>query len=353
MFEAEYEEKGYFEYVFRSLGETRHEKFTPENRQEFSDYPVAKYASMAPLHTQYLIVHGMEDQVVPTADLAFFANALSSQRGRVPGSVKSVLIEQADHNFSQHREELLETVLQWVNKQMEPLANVPAVTRGALIVIEGLDRAGKSTQVSRIVNAFDAEYIKFPGTLMLTDRTTAIGSLINDYLTNKKDMDDHAVHLLFAANRWEVLPKIINRLKAGRTVVCDRYAFSGIAYSAAKGLDLTWCISPDVGLPLPDLTIFLDVDDQVAAQRSDYGQERYEKQAFQREVRTHFGFLGSMVRSNGAEWLRIDASAPVDNVWSQVQNAVAETRMRTERGAPLGTLGDAAGNGLSVVRHAL
>ncbi|WFD36099.1 dTMP kinase [Malassezia cuniculi] len=347
LFNPEFEQRGYFEYVFRCLGETRHGKFTPEDRVEFESYPMRKHISMAPINTQYLIVHGMEDQVVPTSDLAFLSSALTAQRGRAPGSVQSVLIEHADHNFTQHRDELLDIVFAWINERLNPLRNVPATSRGALIVVEGLDRAGKSTQVARIVEHFDAQLIKFP------DRTTAIGGQINDYLTKKAEMDDHAVHLLFSANRWEVLPQLLEALKSGRTVVCDRYAFSGIAYSAAKGLDLPWCISPDVGLPLPDVSIFLDVDDNVAAQRSDYGQERYENQAFQREVRSHFNLLETLVRSNGGEWVRIDAGDTIDNVWSKVQSAVADARRRADNGAPLGTLGAARDLGHSVVRHSL
>jgi thymidylate kinase len=37
-----------------------------------------------------------------------------------------------------------------------------------------------------------------------TDRTTSIGQMINAYLQSKADLDDHAIHLLFSANRWEL-----------------------------------------------------------------------------------------------------------------------------------------------------
>jgi dTMP kinase len=45
---------------------------------------------------------------------------------------------------------------------------------------------------------------------------------------------DEAIHLLFAANRWEMKEQILKDLKEGTTLICDRYAFSGVAYSAAK-----------------------------------------------------------------------------------------------------------------------
>ena len=40
------------------------------------------------------------------------------------------------------------------------------------------------------------------------DRSTVIGQTINSYLTNGIDMDDHAIHLLFSANRWELSTKM-------------------------------------------------------------------------------------------------------------------------------------------------
>lgn len=75
-------------------------------------------------------------------------------------------------------------------------------SRGALIVLEGLDRSGKTSQASRILSflqseGFSAELWRFP------DRKTCVGEMISSYLANKSELDDHTVHLLFSANRWE------------------------------------------------------------------------------------------------------------------------------------------------------
>lgn len=74
--------------------------------------------------------------------------------------------------------------------------------RGALVVLEGLDRSGKSSQCSRLVSYLEgqglsAELWRFP------DRTTDVGQMISAYLTNASQLDDHTIHLLFSANRWE------------------------------------------------------------------------------------------------------------------------------------------------------
>ncbi|SNX85032.1 related to thymidylate kinase [Melanopsichium pennsylvanicum] len=188
--------------------------------------------------------------------------------------------------------------------------------RGFFIVVEGLDRAGKSTQVERLAEHFQAKAIKFP------ERTTAIGQMINSYLAQTSDLDDQAVHLLFSANRWECVASIKNTLDAGESIVCDRYAFSGIAYSVAKGLSYDWCRNPDVGLPLPDLTMFLDLDAQTAAARGGYGEERYEKLDFQAKVRDAFGKVSADVRAHGGRWVTIDASQSLDQVTDDIQKAV-------------------------------
>ena len=71
-------------------------------------------------------------------------------------------------------------------------------------------------------------------------------------------------------------------LANGTHVIVDRYAFSGVAFSAAKpGIDFEWCRDPDRGLPRPDIVCFLDVSGEEAKKRGGYGDERYETEGFQ------------------------------------------------------------------------
>lgn len=157
--------------------------------------------------------------------------------------------------------------------------------RGRLIVIEGLDRSGKSTQAQRLADRLSARMFKFP------DRLTPIGKLINEYLTNPDfDLPDEAAHLLFSANRWEVARDMEKILALGTSIVLDRYVYSGIAYSLAKAAlnDYDWLYSPDKGLPKPDLVLFLTILLAELGLRKGWGDERYEKEAFQHEVRRCF-----------------------------------------------------------------
>ncbi|VDB84861.1 unnamed protein product [Peniophora sp. CBMAI 1063] len=191
--------------------------------------------------------------------------------------------------------------------------------RGAFIVIEGLDRSGKSTQAAALFKRLEEHGVttvlqKFP------DRTTTIGKMIDGYLRSATEMDDRAIHLLFSANRWEIAASIERQLSAGTLVLCDRYAFSGIAFSAAKGLPYEWCASPDAALPAPDATLFFDVTPDVARTRGGYGEERYEKEEMQSRVRDVFGTIALRM---GERWTRIDAGRSVeevgDSVWAIVE----------------------------------
>lgn len=215
--------------------------------------------------------------------------------------------------------------------------------RGRLIVIEGLDRSGKSTQCELLISALpNATLIKFP------DRTTRIGRTIDAYLTSSSssspapapapssanpasatrtdpdtNLDDRVIHLLFSANRWELKDRMETLLRAGTDVVCDRYIHSGAAYSVAKGvqgMDLPWCTAPDRGLLRPDLLLFLDVREGVAASRAGYGAERYERVELQRRVRDVFCEM-----LDGVAYARVlDADDTVPGLHARIVRAVAD-----------------------------
>ncbi|KAI1360295.1 thymidylate kinase-domain-containing protein [Xylaria arbuscula] len=180
--------------------------------------------------------------------------------------------------------------------------------RGAFIVFEGMDRAGKTTQAKLlqlrcIESGREVKFMRFP------DRTTPIGQMIDSYLKGDAEIEDHVIHLLFSANRWEAAQKIRAELEAGHTIICDRFYHSGIVYSAAKqlpSLSLFWAKAPELGLPRPDMVLFLDLEESVARSRGGWGGEVYEKGEMQRRVRELFwglsmGDLGPAVNSGSGK----------------------------------------------------
>jgi dTMP kinase len=196
----------------------------------------------------------------------------------------------------------------------------PAMGRGALVVFEGTDRSGKTTQTKRCVAALRCAGVPVADGIpwRFPDRTTAIGGMIDAYLSKTADLDDKALHLLFSANRWEKVSAINKALESGETVVLDRYAFSGVAYSAAKGLSFDWCKSSDTGLPTPDVVVYLDLPFDVAAKRGEFGAERYENENMQRAVSFQFQKFCSSV----ANWNVVDADDGHETVFDRVMNVV-------------------------------
>lgn len=142
-----------------------------------------------------------------------------------------------------------------------------------LIVIEGLDGSGKSTQVKRLRQYLESSgkpltYIHFP-----RYDAPVYGDLIGKFLRGGFGSID-AVHpqlvaLLYAEDRRTAVPQMLEAVRDGGILLLDRYVYSNIAYQCAKIEDESereelrkWIRDTeygDFGLPVPDLNIFLDV----------------------------------------------------------------------------------------------
>lgn len=142
-----------------------------------------------------------------------------------------------------------------------------------LIVLEGLDGAGKSTQVRKLRSYLERrcgslEYIHFP-----RYNAPVYGELIGKFLRGGfgsiERVHPQLVALLFAEDRHGALQLLENALAQGKTILLDRYVYSNIAYQCAKLSDDSeaedlrkWIFDTEYnqfGLPRPDINIFLDV----------------------------------------------------------------------------------------------
>lgn len=142
-----------------------------------------------------------------------------------------------------------------------------------LVVIEGLDGSGKSTQVKRLRSYLESktdnlEYIHFP-----RYDAPVYGELIGKFLRGGFGSIDSVhpqlVALLYAEDRHGAAPQMRRTLDEGGIVLLDRYVYSNIAYQCAKIDDpqerealRKWIFDTEYGqfgLPKPDLNIFLDV----------------------------------------------------------------------------------------------
>ena len=215
-----------------------------------------------------------------------------------------------------------------------------AKSRGALIILEGLDRAGKSTQHALLCSHLTSlghtvKSLRFP------DRSTPIGKSIDAYLKGENEVDDQVIHLLFSANRWEAAPSILSALEAGTHVVVDRYYYSGVVYSAAKekdGLTLEWCKAPDVGLPKPDVILFLDIDAESARLRGGFGGERYEKEEVQKRVRDLFLRVITMEEQAENVTKTVNAGRSLEEVQGEIMAIVGEILRSTKLSRDIGKI---------------
>jgi len=114
------------------------------------------------------------------------------------------------------------------------------------------------------------------------------------------------------------------KLLAGTSIVVDRYSFSGVAFSTAKGMDSKWCWEPEVGLLAPDAIIYLDMPIEDAAQRGEFGGERYEKIDFQKTVQGKFKGLQT------PEWNVLDARQTIEELETQIKEIALKTVTEVE-----------------------
>jgi len=142
-----------------------------------------------------------------------------------------------------------------------------------LFVIEGVDGAGKSTQIKLLKDFFSkkgyaCEYMHFPRT-----ESPYFGELIARFLRGEfgslNEVDPYLVAMLYAGDRKDASTMINNWLSEEKIVLLDRYTYSNIAYQCAKLRDKTeqdrlmrWILSLEFehfAIPKPDLNVFLDV----------------------------------------------------------------------------------------------
>ena len=142
-----------------------------------------------------------------------------------------------------------------------------------LIVLEGLDGAGKSTQIKKLTALFEARgaecaYLHFP-----RFDAPIYGDLIARFLRGEFGSADavnpYLVALIYAGDRAEAAAEIRRWLDEGKVVILDRYLYSNIGYQCAKlpqGEErdrlMEWIFNLEYnhfGIPRPDLSLFLDV----------------------------------------------------------------------------------------------
>ena len=185
------------------------------------------------------------------------------------------------------------------------------------VVFEGLDGSGTSTQLERIG--------RWLGCVTTFEPTNGpIGSLIREQL-KEGSFSNETMALLFAADRKEHNKKIKRWLAENRTVVCDRYVYSSLAYQKALGVnaDLLYKINED--FIKPDVLIYFKIDVDTCINRiKDRDKDTFENVGVQTYVKDEY----EKVLINYPHNI-VDASRPEQEVTIQLQKYITDGLMRT------------------------
>jgi len=206
------------------------------------------------------------------------------------------------------------------------------MNRGIFISFEGIDGAGKSSHVQAVADAFIQAHrqvvlTREPGGTPLAEKLREM--VLHDAMDPLSE-----VLLMFAARRDHLQQVIEPALARGDVVVCDRFTDATFAYQGAgRGFDLAvlaqleqWVQAlPLGGLRQPDLTLWFSLDPAIAAERLSNARvpDRFEAQPAAFFAKVHQGYVDRL-QANSHRFARIDASAPLDNVRSQVMRVLHE-----------------------------
>src|SRR5437763_3595099 len=195
-----------------------------------------------------------------------------------------------------------------------------STSRGRLIVFEGGEASGKSTQAARLAEEVGAVLTREPG-------GTDIGKRIREIVLDPgaAAMAPSTEALLMAADRVQHVAEVIEpALAAGKDVVTDRYIPSSLAYQGyGRGLDVdelrrlsAWA----TGAVDADLVVLLDVPTAVAADRLQ-GHDRMEAAGDEFHRRVAEGYR-RLAAEDPDRWVVVEGVGSIDEVAARVRDAV-------------------------------
>ena len=202
--------------------------------------------------------------------------------------------------------------------------------RGKFIVFEGIDGAGKTTQITLLADKLRAEGHRVMVTAEPTVSVT--GGLLRDALGGISPRTAGEMAAMFVLDRifHNVNPVtgIEKMLADGVDVICDRYYYSSLAYQGSE-TDFDWVAGMNLNCPeirRPDCCIFLDLTPEQSLARISAGRvsrEIYEEESRLQAVRDKFYHVFDLLRERDTIRI-IDASGTVDDVAERVALAVEE-----------------------------
>ena len=209
---------------------------------------------------------------------------------------------------------------------------------GHLIVIEGADGAGTTTQAKRLSSRINNQLGSDASIVTCEPTNGPIGKLIRQYLRSGNPPPLNTMELLFRADRIEHVRSVIRpKLDDGRIVLCDRYYLSTLVYQTVGKKDpndrlrsmLILCskFCREDRVSKPDLVLYLDADTELLRERRisrGQDEECYEHDEYQRSVVDGYRLWDEQPIFLEPQ-VKIDASQSIDKVTADCMVAIRET----------------------------
>jgi dTMP kinase len=193
--------------------------------------------------------------------------------------------------------------------------------RGRFVTFEGIDGAGKSTQIEVVANALRGRML--PLVITREPGGTPVGEALREVILHQPMTIGTETLLMFAA-RAEHLERVIRpALAAGQWVLCDRFTDATYAYQAGgRGLsaerigELEQWVHPDLQ---PDLTLLFDVPPAIAAERLARARsaDRFEAEQVAFFGRVRDAYL-ARARAEPQRFIVIDGTQPADVIGARL-----------------------------------
>jgi dTMP kinase len=193
--------------------------------------------------------------------------------------------------------------------------------KGKLIIIEGLDKSGKTTQSKLLFNFYEEVYSGQVRLMNFPDYSTRIGSEIKLFLQGKVEYPNEVKHILLSANRWEKKFEIERLREQNRIIILNRYYQSNLAYGLANGLNFEWLVNLDNGLPKEDIVIILDIDPIISYKRgmeNDFILDKFERdKIFLKKARKNYLDLAKKFK-----WHVINSDSDTNTIFEKIVNII-------------------------------
>lgn len=163
------------------------------------------------------------------------------------------------------------------------------MTNGKIIVLEGIDKSGKTTQSKLLVDYISSATSLKAVQMNFPNYSTFSGIEIHRHLKGQTLYNPHALHVLFTLNRYEEKPVIERLIGDGSIVVMNRYYQSNIIYGLADGITRhEWLESLDREMPQANLIIILDISVEESMSRNPNPDVNEQDKNYLRKVRSYF-----------------------------------------------------------------